>query len=419
LLSKYLLILCLGFNLFASSASLTTKKDLGPLEKKLYAYLLSSQIKEHSIPRYVGTWPSYAKYNGARASIPDSSSFMTFQTLILLEGVNKDYNLPQVQNIYDLANQQMHHYVQDAKKTNEPKGTLSFWPLLQTDDGTFIRSFDTLWVNSSMRILDIANDFDTSSQAFVWFYKDKSHQDFLDNFVHSVSLYTDNNRSVFHPLNTQWTSPNTGAFLTWAEEELPTKNPNRIMDLVNDLDCVVNLNILSALSLYENTIKPLPPKTQTAKEKSCLLIHDVITHHKENRCGTWYTRPSHFYLAFAKAYEADTYCLSQDISSVLKRSKTRSKYLVQHPKMHAYTEIAEYIIILKTLKPKSKRGYFYKRLLQDLQRLLKQGITQRKDYAYLPSKKSLFGGEAFGLFHFNWYGRANATALALRALSMP
>jgi|GEM_PF-5276053 len=395
------------------------KKDLGPLEQKLYAYILKTQIKEHEISRYIGTWPTYPKYSGARKEIPESNSFMTFQTLLLLHGVNERYNLPHIQTIYTLANAQMSKYVQDAGKTNEPKGTLSFWPLIQTDDGTYIRSFDTQWYNTSMRILNVGNDFDTSSQAFVWFYKTSTHKNFLDDFVDSVSLYTDTNRSSAHPLNIQWKEENTGAFLTWAEEEAPLKDPNRIMDLVNDVDCVVNLNILSALSLYENTIRPLPLKTQKAKEKSCELIHNVITHNKENRCGTWYTRPSHFYLAFAKAYKADTYCIDQDLSSILKRSKKRSKYLLKHPRMHAFTEIAEYIIILKTLKDKKRRSYLYTKLLRDLELQLRQGITQRKDYAYLPSKQSLFGGQAFGLFHFNWYGPANATALALRALSMP
>ena len=409
----------MSLSLFANSELAFKKKDLGALEKKLYAYILKTQIKEHQIPRYIGTWPSYPKYSGARKEIPESNSFMTLQTLILLHEVNKDFHLPHIQTIYTLANIQLNHYVQDAKKTDEPNGTLSFWPLIQAEDGSYIRSFDTQWYNTSMRILDVGNDFDTSSQAFVWFYKNSTHTKFLDGFVHSVSLFTDTNRSSSHPLNIQWKEENTGAFLTWAEEEAPKKSPNRIMDLVNDVDCVVNLNILGALSLYENTIKPLPPKTQVAKEKSCLLIHDVIVHNKEDRCGTWYTRPSYFYLAFAKAYKADTYCIDQDLSLILKRAKKRSKYLLQHPKMHAYTEIAEYIIILKTLKDKKRRSYLYKNLLRDLEFQLKQGITKRKDYAYLPSKQSLFGGEAFGLFHFNWYGRANATALALRALSMP
>ena len=404
-------MLCISLSLFA-------KEDLGALEAKLYTYILQTQIKEHDIPRYVGTWASDAKYTGARKSIPDSNSFMTFQTLILLNEVNKDYTLPHIQDLNTLANTQMNHYVDDAQRTNEPKGTLSFWPLLKTDEGKYIRSFDTIWFNRSMRILNIADDFDTSSQAFVWFYMDATNREFLHNFVNSVSLYTDTNRSSSHPLNIPWKAENTGAFLTWAEEEAPYKNPNRIMDLVNDVDCVVNLNILSALSLYENNIDELPTQTQTAKQNSCQLIHKIIREHKEDRCATWYTRPSHFYLAFSKAYKADTYCLQEDVSEVIKRSRKRSKYLLRHPNMRAYTEIAEHIIILKSLKSEKKRSYLYKRLLHSLDDALRKGVVKRTNYAYLPSKHSLFGGEAFGHFRFNWYGRANATALALRALSM-
>jgi hypothetical protein len=190
------------------------------------------------------------------------------------------------------------------------------------------------------------------------------------------------------------------------------------MDLVNDVDCVVNLNILTALSLYENTIDLLPPRTVEAKEASCSLIHKIIDKKQEGRCATWYTRPSHFYLAYAKAYKADTFCLQQDKDIILQRAKQRIRYLLQHPDLEAYTEIAEYLIILKSLQGKKERGFFLQKMILSLEEVLKKGIVEKDGYAYLPSKHSLFGGEAFGLFHFNWYGRANATALALRALTM-
>ncbi len=408
---KQLVLLTLSLCLYSS-------QELPPLEAKLYAYIHQTQIREHPISRYIGTWPTYPKYSGIRKEIPESNSFMTLQTLILLEEVNQEYILPKIEEIYSLANKQINNYVQDSTFTLEPKGTISFWPLLQDDEGKWIRSFDTQWYNSSMRILDVGNDFDTSSQAFAWFYLSRQHPQFLDSFVKSVSLYTDHNRSLEHPLNPQWKEPDTGAFLTWAEEEAPTKNPNRIMDLINDVDCVVNLNILTALSLYENTISALPPLTIHAKKESCELIHDVIVNKKEDRCGTWYTRASHFYLAYVKAYKADTFCIEESHKSILKRAKKRARYLLEHPKMNAYTEIAEYLIILKSLSSKEERSLLFIELITSLEVQLKKGITQREEYAYLPSKHSLFGGEAFGLFHFNWYGRANVTALALRALTM-
>ncbi|HIC44374.1 MAG TPA: hypothetical protein EYO73_08855 [Sulfurimonas sp.] len=414
---RYICLCFLSLGLYAQDPP--NKKNLGDLESKLYAYILKTQIKEHDISQFIGTWPSNAKYLGARKTIPDSNSFMTFQTLILLHDVNQVFELPHINKVYSLSNTQMQNYVQDARKNHEPKGTLSFWPLLQIDKETYIHSFDTQWYNTSLRILDIANDFDTSSQAFVWFYFQNIQPQFLKDFTFSLALYTDTNRSLEHPLNKQWKDKSTGAFMTWAEDEAPHKNPNRIMDLVNDVDCVVNLNILTSLSLYENTINSLPPLTQIAKEKSCKLIHKVIINKQENKCGTWYTRPSHFYLSFSKAYKADTYCIQDHAQTIIQRSKKRAKYLLQHPNMHAYTEVAEYLIILKTLKKEKKRSFLYLKLLKDLQKYLKEGLSIRGDYAYLPSKQSLFGGQAFGLFHFDWYGRSNATALTLRALSMP
>ena len=404
--------------LFSLCVGLFAQEQLPPLELKLYKFIQRNQIQEHTLPRYIGTWPSYPKYNGLRKEIPESNAFMTLQTLILLHEVNLDYQLPQLNKINDLANKQISHYIDDAAKTNEEKGTIAFWPLISTDEGKLIRSFDTQWYNTSMRILDVGNDFDTSSQAFIWLYLTKQNRTFLDSFVDTVSKYTDKNRTLEHPLNRQWKDKDTGAFLTWAEEEAPHKPINRIMDLVNDVDCVVNLNVIGALSLYENNLNALSLKTMQAKEKSCQLTHEIIQMNKEDRCATWYTRASHFYLSYAKAYKADTFCLEEDKKLVLSRAKKRASYLLEHKGLRNFTEVAEYLIILKSLKPKKSRGYFYSKMLQALEIRLKKGIIEKESYAYLPSKHSLFGGQAFGFFNFNWYGRANATALALRALTM-
>ena len=406
---KVLILLSFAFVLWA-------KQDLPPLEEKLYHFIQKTQFKEHDLTRYRGTWPSYPKYSGVRKEIPESNSFMTLQTLVLLEEVNKTHNLKNVEKVYTLADEQIQNYVLDANKTDEARGTISFWPLIQTDEGKWIRSFDTQWYNTSMRILNVGNDFDSSSQAFAWFFKREQNRDFMDSFVKSVSDYVDTNRSLEHALNEKWKKKNTGAFLTWAETEAPEQPVNRIMDLVNDVDCVVNLNILSALSYYENNLDSLPPQTAKARDNSCELIHQVLVNNQEDVCGTWYTRKSHFYLAFAKAYKADTFCIEADKKLVYERAKNRAKYLLAHPKMKAYTEIAEHIIILKSLR--KSRTYFFQNFINDLETELKKGIVKKETYAYLPSKHSLFGGQAFGLFHFDWYGRANATALALRALLM-
>lgn len=400
------------------SLLLQAKPPLPPLELKLYRFIQQTQYQDHPIKRYIGTWPSYPKYSGVRKEIPESNVFMTLQTILLLDDVNRHYALPGFDALTSLANAQILAYVADGHRTHEPAGTIAFWPLLQSDEGEWIRSFDIQWYNTSMRILNIANDFDTSSQAFAWFYRTRQQPQFMDGFIQSLGRYRDLNRSLEHPLNTHWKAPESGAFMTWAEEELPHKDPNRIMDLINDVDCVVNLNILTDLSLYENTMAPLPKMVKEGKQKSCELIHNVLIKAQEHQCATWYTRPSHLYLAFAKAYEADTYCVQSDKDIVLKRAQKRARYLLKHPRMEAYTEIAEHLIILKTLKPPNQRSLLYQYLIQDLVKMLKKGIVQREDYAYLPSKHSLFGGEAFGLFHFDWYGRANATALALKAISM-
>jgi len=202
--------------LLSLALSLWAKQALPPLESKLYAFVQKEQIKEHPIKRYLGTWPSYPKYTGARKEIPESNSFMTLQTLILLHEINQDYALPEVEKVFEAANTQILHYIDDTAQTNEVKGTIAFWPLLQSDEGKWIRSFDTQWYNTSMRILDVGNDFDTSSQAFVWPYLTKQKREVHDDFTRNVAKYTDPNRALQHPLNSKWKAEETGAFLTCA-----------------------------------------------------------------------------------------------------------------------------------------------------------------------------------------------------------
>jgi len=407
-----------SFLLLSLALSLWAKQPLPALEAKLYAFIQNTQIKEHPISRYVGTWPSYPKYVRIQKEIPESNAFMTLQTLILLHELHQMYELPKIEKLFELANTQMLNYTDDARQTGETKGTIAFWPLLQGDEGEWIRSFDTQWYNTTMRILDVGNDFDTSSQAFVWFYISGQKRHFLDDFVISSARYRDLNRTQEHPLNLPWKQKDSGAFLTWAEAEAPEKPVNRIMDLVNDVDCVVNLNILTSLSLYENNIEALPSESREAKESACKLTHEIILAKKEQNCALWYTRPSHFYLAYAKAYKADTLCIQEDRDLVINRAKKRARFLLRHPRLEAYTEIAEHLIILKSLKPTAERGFFFKKLLNKLEQTLEKGIVEKEAYAYLPSREALFGGEAFGMFRFNWYGNANATALTLRALTM-
>ena len=106
---KLSLFLILSLSLWA--------RQLPPLEQKLYNYIKKSQIKEHDIPRYIGTWPSYPKYSGARVEIPESNSFMTLQTIILLKQVSKQYELKGLEDIFSLANKQIQNYLDDAQKT--------------------------------------------------------------------------------------------------------------------------------------------------------------------------------------------------------------------------------------------------------------------------------------------------------------
>lgn len=137
----------------------------------------------------------------------------------------------------------------------------------------------------------------------------------------SYIKYRDYNRKS-HYYNRGENRQNTGAFLTWQFDEndpampgnyfaKPEKGP-RIPFKVNDVDCVVNLNILRLLALSG-------PIQVAGEPEACQMIEDMIRKKEHSTCGIYY--PNSMNLSYAVSYLAKTgsSCLKKETYSEVVR----------------------------------------------------------------------------------------------------
>jgi hypothetical protein len=405
-----ILISCLLFSL-----TIWGKESLPPLELKLWNYIKEQQVGHHKNVRYIGGWPTYSRIKRTFFRFKESNSFLPAQLLIALSEVDQSYTLPGVQEVLKRANQNFDRYLDDAILTNEPAGTISYWPLLRTKKGKQIRSFTTRMPFRWIKALNLPNDLDASSQAFMWFYLSGQHSDYLDSFAKTVGDYLDIDRSVIHKNDRKWKGEESSGILTWAEPDRVDNSKSRIYAGVNDVDCVVNLNVLTALSTYQNKIAPVAAKSQYGMEASCRLLNHAVKEGRTNRCAVWYDRHSQFYSSYAKAVVAGTSCLDHSLPLAKSKVLKMATYLLSNKGRGRYTEIAEYISIIKRLWPPADRDLSTDRLLIELKKKLIRGIKIKGNQAYVKSKDSLFTAKVFGL-RANWYSKSYSTMLALEAL---
>lgn len=391
------------------------KELLPPLESKMWNYIYISQVRDNAIVRTKGGWPSFSKFRGTKIHSQESNSFVTSQLLISLSSIDQKFILPNFMEASDFANQFLDKYIDDGKKTNEAEGTIAYWPLLTTPEGKLIRSFSVAFPYRNLSPFNVPNDLDASANYFSWVYKNNIHPEYLNAFAKTAGKYLDLGRAVIHPNDKKWKQAESGAFLTWVEDD-KINNPNsRIFRGINDVDCVVNLNILTALLTYKNHLGELTAETESGVKASCELMNNVILDNKSDKCAVWYDRSSQFYTAYAKTYLADEkeICLNNSIAA----AKLDLLFLAQKP-LYFYTEIAEYMIAIKKLWKPLERTPRVNNLLLTLEKKLRNGIKVVGEEAYLPTTESLFVSK-IGPIIIDWYSPQHSTAMALEALLLP
>ncbi|MCK5884460.1 MAG: hypothetical protein KAG61_12285 [Bacteriovoracaceae bacterium] len=403
--------------LFLSSFA-QAKDELPELEAKLWNYIVQSQVSTHKVSRYVGGWPTYFRVSGNPIKVKETNSFLSSQLLVALHEINHSYEMPGMDRVIELSNTALQSYRNDTTITGEPLGTVSYWPIQYTKSGKLKRTFSSTFPYSHIDLLNIPNDFDSSSQAFMWFYLSDQQHDYFDSFVETVGSYVDTGRISEHKNEQRWKERSSGAFLTWVDRERFENPDSRIFGGINDVDCVVNLNILTALGTYQNNIGELPTSAKRGMKQSCSLINKSIHEGTTAKCGVWYDRDSQFYTAYVKAQDSGVKCLEETRELSKKRVLIKSRLLLKKLGRGKYTELAEFLTVIKKMWTPSERNVELNYIIMTLDETLRKRIKVKGDVAYLNSRDSLFTGSPYGI-RLDWYSKPFATALTLEALMLP
>jgi len=124
----------------------------------------------------------------------------------------------------------------------------------------------------------------------------------------------------------------TGAYLTWLGQEqaalqlryMPEPHKHNMPFGENDVDCVVNTNVLVALTERGELDTP-------GYEHACNLINRAFRHGRQGSCGVYY--PNHYQLhaAIARATSLGVSCLDESkplaLSEILKRQRKDGSWL--------------------------------------------------------------------------------------------
>lgn len=394
----------------ASTSLLST----GTLETKLYRYIRDTQISGARHGSFDGGWRVYSKWNG-KYFAEEANSFLTSQELLVLAEVDAITPLAKLSRVSERANRQLALFLSESQATVEPPGTINYWPIIDPQTGRRGLSHPIARVSP---LFNIPNDIDSSSQAFLWFLHENEHPNFLEGFVNTVGLYRDLNRNQQHPNDDKWKRPGSGAFLTWTEPETSNDPHSRIPLGVNDVDCVVNLNTLSALAEWRKS-HPLPAATKSGFDSTCRLLVDAVIRETVPACAAWYDRASQFWLALARAKSHGVRCLDTVVPIIREKAETRMNRLITHDYEQINpTEMAEILIALKRLTPSEERSSSLQLRIEKLQEVLRRLLHVNDRHAYVKSEDSLF--KASGLAQrVDWYSPAYSSALVLWALVEP
>lgn len=386
----------------------------------MWNFLIDTQVQDNKIVRTKGGWPSFSRFRGTSIQSQESNSFVTSQLLVAISIVEKQFEFPGFEEASLMANEFLDTFLDDTKKTNEPSGTIAYWPLLKTPSGKFIRSFSIKFPYRILKPFNVPNDLDASANYFMWLYHNKTHFDYLDSFEKTSGHYLDLGRKVQYANDLQWKTNNSGAFLTWVDEDVINNSASRIYKGINDVDCVVNLNILTALLTYQNHLGNLSIDSDTGVKASCKLINNTVLAKKTELCGVWYDRSSQFYTAYTKTYLAqeNIQCLDESLEAAKDDVLAKSEASLGQLSSGQYTKLAEYITVIKKLWAPNQRTNRVNKLLQKLKIKLLEGITIKGHHAYVRSTDSLFISR-LSFITVEWYSPQFSTAVALEALLLP
>ncbi|OFZ20264.1 MAG: hypothetical protein A2X94_15435 [Bdellovibrionales bacterium GWB1_55_8] len=321
---------------FLSSWSAWARPEHGDVREALdraVQYLDLSQQKVTSGEDYFsGEWPSTMR---STRRIPligpagtggyDSNSFTVSSIHNALASIWKRQQLERIPPMLDLSMERILSY--------QNGDSFNFWPLLepklyQSTDPAFARirrpnHFPIKYARLEAGC-NVYNDADDTAVAFTAMQnynlvRPENALELPSEIGPVFSRFRDVNRWTPHFYNLLHRTINTGAFMTWLEDEKPFRPKSYIPSTnrfylpfgLNDVDCVVNANVLNALARYDELDTP-------GVKEACRYIERAFRKGRQKSCGVYYPSPFNAHYVVAKAFDAGVKCLEPAVKIAVK-----------------------------------------------------------------------------------------------------
>ena len=196
-------------------------------------------------------------------------------------------------------------------------------------------------------------------------------------------------------------------FFTWF---FPHKDKQNIFYGVNEVDCVVNANVLRALTLLNET------RTEGFSE-SCAFVNDAFKNNLQDRCGVYYPTEFTLHYAASKALHDGVSCLEPSRDTII------HQILSSQNKDGSWTSYIENNDIQATLYALNALLYLgeYEKygtlpVIEKAIRYVRASAIQEGEVTYWPGGVFFSGGTIIRYAHI-WRSDAFTTALAAEALT--
>lgn len=294
--------------------------DIDALRRAALDFVLQSQFKADSATYRKGEWQSTVQSSGFLARevlgtssdpIDDPNSFVIASIHNLLGNIYLEHRAePEILPVLTAARDAMREYEQQQSLYN-------FWPRSQRfSNGIHFPRNDI--VNKGWQgMLAMPPDADTNAsvqQMFCVWSRISAEQCRYDSNAEfePYSRFRDIDRPIPHLHNLLLDERNTGAFMTFFEAEpaLPTfvnafappQQGVRVPAEKNTVDCVVNSNVLRALTQFGKTDLP-------GYADACRLLQKQVREKQWNSCGNYYPVTYTLHYSIAEAVADGVQCL--------------------------------------------------------------------------------------------------------------
>ncbi|EKD71083.1 MAG: hypothetical protein ACD_46C00278G0010 [uncultured bacterium] len=350
-----------------------------------------------------GAWLENITLKGkSKILFSDLSPFSALQIMLRLDAMQSSVALPGYLEVKKKFKPFINYYLNHRLK-DEPYGAIGFWPVWQLEDGTVIRAPSTDPAIREVTGDTLSADSDDSSQMAIWLQKTEPGHPFINAYLKMLENILDENRTTQSKKEASWKDINSGAFLTWVRE--PGSE--------NNVDCVVNINVLTSLSLIKKSVT-LSNKLQQAEMNSSDLIYKALTQSQFPTCSYYYSRWSQFYLALGKLYETGGGVFNADQWKTI-RSAFKSTLLTswRTKNIQSTNEWAEFLIASQMFG--LTKDAELSRTLADIKQYLLEEVNNENYYSLIEGNDVFRGDVAPGMTLL-WYVKAQTATLLLEAL---